>query len=121
LSYGLEWLGQIIIRANTAGLRFIKWLERAYEKHYRDMAKPLVPFNVLADLVATASRHENIREHYVGLKFFQLRNSLLAVADGRDLYPFIREGQANHLLNGDGIVRKQQFASRDQIANSFEN
>ena len=85
------------------------------------MAISLVPLDVFADFITAAPRHEDVREHYVGLNFLQLQYGLLAVADGRDLYAFITKGQVNHLLNGDGIVREQQFASRDQIANSFEN
>jgi hypothetical protein len=85
------------------------------------VAETLIPLDMLANLVTAAPRHEYIREHYVWLNLFQLREGLLSVADGRDLDAFIREGQVDHLLNGDGIVREQQFSSRDQIANSFEN
>src|SRR5258705_4158663 len=49
----LKWFRQDLIRANSARLRFVERLQRADEKHHRNVPELLVCFDVLANLITT--------------------------------------------------------------------
>jgi hypothetical protein len=87
----LKWFGQDVIRANSARLRFVERLKRAHEQHYWDVFQLLVCFDVFADLVAVASRHEDVCQNYVGLQFQELVDGILAITDRHDSHTFVGE------------------------------
>jgi len=88
----LKWFGQDIIRANSARLRFVEWLKRAHEQHHGNVFQLLVCFDVLADFITTAGRHENVCENYIRFNLQELINCILAI--------FIETG-ASYLLMHD--------------------
>ena len=102
----LKWFRQDVIRANSARLRFVERLKGANEEHHRNVFQLLVFFDVLADLIAILSGHENVCEHYIRRNLLEMFNCLLAVTKSHDSHTFVSECKVDNFLNGDRIVGK---------------
>ena len=97
----MKGLSQSVVRANSARLLFVKWLEGADQKHNRNVPELLVLFDVIANFVATDQRHEHIRKDHVRQKLFQPLNRLASVVDANYLYAFVGKGKSDNFLNRD--------------------
>ena len=103
-SYWLKGLGQGVVRANSARLLFVEWLEGANKKHNRNVLQPVVLFDVLTDFVAIDLRHEDIRENHIRGELFQPLNRLTPIVNGNYADAFVGKSKTDNFLDRDGIV-----------------
>jgi len=70
------------------------------------MFELLVCFDVFANLIAIAGRHEDVCENYIGFNIQELIDGFLAIADSHDSHTFVSERKVDNFLNGGRIVGK---------------
>jgi len=97
----LKRLGQSVVRANSARLLFVVWLEGANQQHDGNVLQVIVSFDVFTKFIAIHLRHENIGEHHVRQKFFQPLNCLPPVVHTNHADAFVGKSKIDNLLNRD--------------------
>jgi len=97
----LKGFSQNVVRANSARLLFVEWLEGAHQKHHRNMFELVFLFDVLADLITVHIGHEDINQNDIWREPFQRRDRFPAVARAKHVDAFIRESKINNFLNRD--------------------
>jgi len=90
------------------GAGLVEGLEGPGEEEDRDLAQLRVALDRLAQLVAVLPGHDHVGENDVGLRLPGARQRILAVVDGRDLVVLAGEGDADDLLDRDGVIREQK-------------
>src|SRR2546425_4380059 len=107
-----ERLLQYSIRADALRLLFVQRIKRSHQQDHRDVSQLRVRLDELADLVAVAHGHENIREHEVRPQIGNLPYGGFAIADGNNVDTLILQGRRNHLLDVAVVVSNQNPGHR---------
>ena len=102
---GNERLLQHSVGVHALHLVFVQRVECPHQQNHRNVREALVGLHVLANFVAIAHRHEDVRQNQVGAHFGELAHRRLAVAhrDNGDAHIF--QGQRHHLLDVAVVVR----------------
>jgi hypothetical protein len=104
----LEGLGDVAVRVNCTGARFVEGLERAREEQDGDVPQRRIGLDGFAELVPVPLRHHDVGEDDVRLELSRARDGVLSVVDRGDLEVFTRERDAHDLLDRDGVIREEK-------------
>src|SRR5262249_51881501 len=116
-----EWLLQNAVRAHPLRFLLVQRVERADQQNDGNVGKGRVLLYVVADFIAVADRHENVRQDQVGPHIGNLAYRSFAISDGYNVNALILQGQAHHLLDVAVVIRNQDLGHRTSSEGTHTN
>src|ERR1017187_1998600 len=107
---GLEGLRQGGVRLHACDGGGIQRLHDTGGEDHAHMAMPRAHLEVLADLVAGAAGHDDIRQHDVGIDVVEADQRGIGIADGHHFIAFFAEDALSHALGVRAVVHQQNTA-----------